>query len=135
MALYTWNEAWSVNVAPIDAQHRHLFDLANELHQAVSEGRGRERLEAILTAMIEHAESHFETEERLMREHGYEGYARHRRVHRDLLDQLSCYRSAVRDGSSLATVQIRATLDDWVTHHLQGEDHKLGPFLAARGVR
>ena len=35
MALVKWNDSYSVQNVAMDKQHQHLFDLINELHDAM----------------------------------------------------------------------------------------------------
>ena len=39
-----WHDVWLVGVRVIDEQTRHLVSLLNQLHQAMSVGKGKEAL-------------------------------------------------------------------------------------------
>ena len=43
MAFVEWSdEKYAIGVARVDEQHRRLFELLNELHDAMQEGEGRD---------------------------------------------------------------------------------------------
>lgn len=51
----------------IDAQHKVLVNLLNELHRAIYEHKGSETASEILGRLIEYTRIHFKVEECLMR--------------------------------------------------------------------
>jgi hemerythrin len=40
LALVTWDTSYSVSVKSCDAEHQKLFDLINQLHEAMQLGQG-----------------------------------------------------------------------------------------------
>ena len=54
MAILEWSEDYVVGVAEIDEQHKHLFDIVNRLHKAVSEGAEQSMLGEILNELIDY---------------------------------------------------------------------------------
>ena len=46
MSYFSWSEDLSVGSKFIDDDHRKLFDLANRLHVAMGEGRGKDVIES-----------------------------------------------------------------------------------------
>jgi hemerythrin len=66
MAFMEWNNSFSVNVAEIDNQHKHLIDLINKLFEAMSVGKGSEVMGTVLKDLINYTVSHFAMEEKYM---------------------------------------------------------------------
>jgi hemerythrin len=42
MALFNWNDSYSVKVAMCDQQHKKLFEIINELAEAMRQGKGQQ---------------------------------------------------------------------------------------------
>ena len=58
MAYFEWADDLVIDHGPIDADHRHLVDLVNELHTATSEGRGRDVVNKVLNELIGYTSAH-----------------------------------------------------------------------------
>ena len=67
MPLITWTDELSVSVKDLDSQHQKLFDLVNELHEAMRSGKGKEAVGSILNRLADYTKTHLFYEERLMR--------------------------------------------------------------------
>ena len=134
MAFIQWGEKNKVGVAEVDAQHQGLFVILNRLHDAVVEGKEQGELFAILDELIEYTVVHFQTEERLFKEHGYPGYDEHKAVHDELTATAVELQAKLRDGSATLSFELLDFLHDWLMEHTLGLDQDMGPFLNARGV-
>ena len=66
MALITWSDSYSVNSPEMDAQHKKLVAMINDLHDAMKDGHGKEALGRTLDGLIDYAGIHFADEEKLM---------------------------------------------------------------------
>jgi hemerythrin-like metal-binding protein len=132
---FEWSEAFRVNVAMLDDQHRALFAHVNTLSEAIGhtgivEGHEKEKRE-----LLEYARLHFADEEALMREHGYARFEMQKRAHEALLGQLERLVSAaerrVRPRSETAVDYLK----DWLIKHTLLEDLQYRVFFTQRGVR
>ena len=81
MTMFEWKPEYSVGYTQIDEQHKRLFEFANELHNAMANGKGKEILRKTLANLISYTKAHFATEERLMQTHKYPEYAAHKAFH------------------------------------------------------
>ena len=82
MDLFQWDEILEIGDPEIDAQHKGLFQVANCLHQAIIEGKGKDVSEEIGGSLHRDALHHFGLEEKLMRLQGYPGLEEHATEHR-----------------------------------------------------
>ena len=64
--IFPWREAYSVRIPQIDAQHKQLVGLINELHAAMLKGDGNDALRRIFSELVRYAESHFSCEEAML---------------------------------------------------------------------
>jgi len=129
-----WQDAYRINVARIDDQHRQMLSIALDLHVAVAEQRGKHALLRILDRLTEYTQMHFFFEEDLMVEHSYPGLKSHQEEHAALLQRLEVFRQSVENGQLLLLLPINNIADDWVLAHVDGADRKLGEFLNERQV-
>lgn len=130
MSLLRWSDQYLVGDAVLDRQHRYLFDLINAFHDAFVERRERREVLRLLTQLIEYAESHFEEEERLMRESGYPALERHHAAHVRLYEQIFELNAKLEDRSLNPTYDTIAFLRNWLSDHILGNDLAIGAHLA-----
>ncbi len=130
MALLTWNDRYKVNITTIDLQHKKLFDMINELHDAMRSGKGNEVLGKILNELVMYTRMHFATEERMMSAARYPDYANHKAQHDELTRKAVELQHQFREGRTMMTLEVMNFLKDWLTHHIQGSDRKYTPYLS-----
>ncbi len=133
MALIRWNDSFSVNVGKIDAQHRKLVDMLNELHDAMMDGKGRDVLGEILNGMAEYTVVHFSTEEELMQKYNYPGYVKHKFEHDQFVNKVSEFKEKFENGQ-ISAIEVMKYLSEWLKNHILGSDKRLGDFLNSKGV-
>lgn len=125
MTLIHWTPALEVGHPDIDADHRILVDLVNQL--AAATGTIDMAL-ANLDALLSHAAAHFGREEALMQEIAYQQTSRHAKEHLHLADDLIEYRQALRRGDVSATTLGRF-VRDWFMEHAAFSDRYLAEAI------
>ena len=133
MAFCEWVDGYSVNVAEIDQQHRHMVDGVNRLFQAMAARSGREALSAAIAELIDCTREHFAAEERLMREHHYPELAAHAQQHAQLVEELLEYNRHFTEGDTLLSFALALRLKGWALRHIVSSDRELGRFLNQHG--
>jgi len=134
MALLTWNDSYSVKVKHLDDQHKKLIDMINQLYDAMKVGKGSEVIGPVLKSLITYTQTHFSTEEQLMKLHGYPDYEIHKNEHTQLVAQVGNIKKEMDAGKMPLTQHVMNFLRDWLIKHIQGDDKKYGPFLNNKGV-
>lgn len=129
MALLDWCERYSVNSPVMDQQHRKLFALVNELHEAMKEGRAKDMTARALDDLVAYTRTHFAAEERTMAAIAYPDLAAHVAEHRKLTDTVEKLNREVKAGSMGLTVELMEFLQHWLTNHIMQVDRKYAPFL------
>ena len=128
--IFPWREAYSVHIPQIDAQHRQLIGLINELHTAMMQGAGNEALGRILGELIRYTESHFSYEEAMLQQRGYSSLMAHRSEHRQLTRQIEDLQTQFRSGKLLMTMQVMQFLKEWLANHILIRDMQYARELA-----
>ena len=132
--MFEWKQKYSVGITSIDAQHRNLFAIAQELYAAMSAGQGRSALARLLDRLIQYTTMHFAYEERLMRQCDYPNLAEHKLEHERLTAQVVEFQKDYQSGRVILTVQLLQFLKGWLEHHIQKSDHAYGPCLKSRAM-
>jgi|WetSurMetagenome_2_1015567.scaffolds.fasta_scaffold83953_2 hemerythrin len=129
MALIKWDETLSVHVEDIDAQHRELLRLMNELHGAISEGTGRQAVAGVLDELVAYTREHFAFEEGMLQRAAYPELTAHKAVHAALTAKALQLQADVRAGADV-TMDVMHFLVNWLTNHIAEVDRKYSPYLS-----
>jgi hemerythrin len=123
MSYLKWTEAYSVNNAELDEQHRKLFALVNDLHDAMQTGRNTD-LGATVDALVEYTDYHFKAEEQVLRACEYPDYDGHREMHDSLTRRARNMREAFASGNMPTAIEVLLLLTNWLNRHILDEDRK-----------
>lgn len=134
MSNYQWKAEYSVKVAGIDSQHKKLIQLLDSLNTAMTEGRGKQVLDQVLSELFTYAENHFQTEEQYFEKYAYPDAAQHVMQHNDFRKKVSELKTKFDSGNLLVTVELLNYLYDWVGQHILKTDMKYSDFLNSKGV-
>lgn len=135
MAIFAWNESYSVRVRQMDEQHEKLFEIINGLAEAMSIGKGDEVLRDTVEQLAVYTRTHFLQEEVLMRQTEYPGLAAHRQEHRKLMEDVEQYKRALEEGRSASPISLLNFVRQWLVHHIRESDRAYSDHLNAAGVQ
>ncbi len=132
--MFEWKEEYSLNTPQIDNQHKTLFRLAEEMHAAMAQGKGKEVMGATLARLVQYTAEHFATEERLMRITKYPMFEAHLAEHRALTKQAGELLGEFKAGRTPITVEVLHFLRNWLDRHIKGWDLKFGAYYVKRSA-
>lgn len=135
MALITWGPNLAVGVKEIDDQHQKLVQLANDLNDAMNQGKGNEVIAKTLKELVQYTIYHFSTEERLMDQHKYSQSAEHKKQHKDLVQTVKTLVAKLDKGDAALTTEVMNFLREWLTKHILHTDKAFARELNAKGVK
>jgi len=135
MALMTWNDKFSVGIQSVDDQHMVLFESLNDLHAAMMKGNAGPVTKTLLRNLVAYTHDHFTSEEAMMSAAHYPGFAAHRKKHIELTQQVEDYAARYERGEITLNIQLLNFLRDWLTTHIQVEDHQYSPWMKEHGGR
>ncbi|HMK45574.1 MAG TPA: bacteriohemerythrin [Methanocella sp.] len=135
MTMLTWSDKYSVNVKEIDGQHMKLIGLLNELHTAMSAGKGKVVVSGVLKNLIEYTAYHFSAEENYMVQLGYPGYSEHRNEHVEFVKKVKEFNQKFEAGESIVTIDMIKFLNGWVSGHIIGIDKQYSQFFNQKGLK
>ncbi|MBE9536529.1 MAG: hemerythrin family protein [Proteobacteria bacterium] len=129
MGSFNWRKEFSIGVDEMDKQHMELVRIINDIHQAINEGRGKERLGGMLDRLLKYTDYHFAAEEKLMKKHRYPPYEEHKGKHAAMRKKVL---SLIRESSGGREAMIYSVLDflqGWLTKHIMETDRKYANYL------
>jgi len=133
--LFIWNDSYNTGIASIDAQHKKLVEILNQLFSAMEKGQAREILGKLLDELIQYTVTHFATEEKYFKLYGYTESITHKMEHDALTKKAVELQTQYKAGKMVMTTQVANFLKEWLSGHILGSDKKYVPFLVGKGVK
>ncbi len=134
MSTIEWQPAYDVQVSRFDEQHKKLFQLMSDLHNAMKEGEGQIKLAEIFNALTAYTTTHFSDEISLMESMNYPGTAEHKAQHDNLIMQVGELNKKFVKGDGVVSIEVLNFLKNWLVTHIQHEDKKYGLFFNSKGI-
>jgi len=128
MSLFHRSGGYTIFISEIDAEHRMLFRLVDELETAFA-SRTRKGRDELLDSLMSHAQSHFAHEERLMRESRYSALAWHKQQHDGARRQLKRFMKRIEGGDHEAGTELVQHLAGWLRNHVAVTDRMMAAYL------
>lgn len=133
MSYFVWGNDLKIDNGPLDADHRKLVDLVNELHTATSQGSGQVVVGKILDSLISYTQEHFDREERQMELHHFPKLAAHKQQHAEMMKEVARLKDEFDVGSITVASKVSAMLRDWLSLHIRRSDKELVRHLKKVG--
>ena len=134
MSHIAWDEKYSVNIEVIDEQHKHLFQVLENLFDGMGKGKTREILGVTLGELVQYAVEHFATEEIFMTQYDFPGYVEHKAEHEAFKLKVAAFQKDFKAGKAMLSAELIDFLTGWLDHHILFVDKEFGPFLNEKGV-
>lgn len=133
----TWDPAFAIGVAEIDAQHQELFARLDAFLVAAQQEHAREELGRLLRFLQSYVREHFSAEERLMGARGYPElpahHAEHERFAAELAELVRAYEGG--GGTLLLSVKANSRVTAWLRDHIMRRDRAFAAFLTGERPR
>ena len=125
MPLIPWKESYALGVSSVDAEHRAMIHLINEIYERLEGSTDSHVIEANLGEIHAGIAAHFALEERLMREAGWREFAEHKQDHEELLENIRDLMDGFAEDPERGAERLRRELADWFTGHFATFDARL----------
>ncbi|MCF6340804.1 MAG: hemerythrin family protein [Sulfurimonas sp.] len=122
-----WNDRYKLGIDIIDTQHKHLFDIVEQLYALDDTENTKEEFKSILNEFSEYMKTHFKDEEGYMLSVQYPNLEEHKQLHQDLIDKLVV---TIKSSSKLniLKIKIRIIAKRVLIEHIVNEDIKIKLF-------
>ena len=81
MAVFVWNEKFSVGMESMDDQHKHFLNLLNNLNDEMQRKNNAETVRTAINSLFTYGMFHFRAEEKILSSCGYPETGHQRREH------------------------------------------------------
>jgi len=129
MAKKRWEDLFESGNETIDAQHKGLLDLSNELYEILGSGNSAENVDGILDRVSEELKSHFIYESGLMKKMGFPLHDEHLEIHRQLLIDYDALRLQLKTGILSLGGFFNFVSERLIEGHILKEDMKFFDYL------
>ena len=134
MDFMEWSDTYSVHVAQLDAQHKHLVGMINGLVEVMKRGSQPDELEALLQDLLEYTRYHFETEEKMMARANFPGLEEHRQKHTAMRAEVGRLLADAGSKNATSSMKLMNFLKSWLVKHIGGTDKLYAPALEKAGI-
>jgi len=117
-----WKDRYNIGYKDIDAQHKLLLALLNDLIDLIDRGGTAEDVSGIFHRVCQYALTHFSTEEGYMRAAGYPGLARQEAEHAAFVEQVLAFNQAYDPEDPRLLEEARTFLREWYLDHILKSD-------------
>ena len=129
-----WRDTYALGHPVIDAQHKAMLNLSNDLLDLVASEAGAPRIDAAMGALLQHIRIHFSEEERILAGVGYPQLEVHQQAHRYLLETTAQMQQNLHQGET----DFRSLLDFLITRvvkeHLLQDDMAFKRWVSGQGT-
>ncbi|RQD70107.1 MAG: bacteriohemerythrin [Tindallia sp. MSAO_Bac2] len=135
--MFKWKEEFSSQIEKFDEQHKQLFNLGNDLVNAIQSNQHADHYDEIMAsidALKDYTEYHFNAEEALLEKHQYPKLMSHKMQHKKFLAKIeSFYEKDIDENQVEITMEMVHFIADWIQNHILKVDAEYGDFLNEKG--
>lgn len=124
-----WKDDYLIGDAEVDAQHQHLFKLANQFLAASDKAT----LTLCAMQLYQHTRAHFTHEENLMRQVNFPECQAHIDWHNHMISRLNSISQSIAD-DTLNKQDLEILMTDWALRHIPHDDARLATHIAGDGA-
>ena len=135
MAFMSWRKEYELGVHAVDAEHKQLFVLINQFHDALAAGGESRQIALVLNRLTAYAEAHFQREEQLMTDNGYPRLEQHREQHSDLVRSIFAINERLATDANQARREVLAFIRNWLIEHIVKSDMDIADFLKRKAAQ
>lgn len=129
-----WTKNLETKIDFVDRDHAHLFDLVNQLYEAMTSGKGKDVTAGILKELVDYSNSHFLKEEAMLEKRGFPGLSSHKVLHAKFVEKVNEVKVRHEQGALLLNVELLKFLKTWLNDHIAIEDKTYVVYLDSQHV-
>jgi len=123
----SWSPSLETGVPAMDAQHRKLVGLVNNLFDNLRAGHTHQVLAGSLEALVHYTATHFESEEQYLAGGGYVKLGEHKQLHQALVGKVLAFKKDFDAGRASIGIDLMVFLREWLVNHIMVEDMQYSP--------
>lgn len=123
---FGWKEIYSVENPKIDAEHKKLFDIAEEAFTEVDATQKSVKIKEVLTSLYDYMKTHFKHEEKFMQEINYPSLEEHKELHHIIIEKINTFvKKLPTMDENIFEKELAKIIDIALVHHIIQEDRKI----------
>lgn len=126
--LMQWSESDNLGIPIIDKQHRELYKMLNELHQAMAQGQGKDAAADVMARLYPFIREHFDEEEKALLQLKSPAYRRCRLKHTEELAMIQVFLTDRSATDPSAVIDLLYFLDSLLDGHIDSDRQALGLY-------
>ena len=124
MPIMEWDAALDIGVDAMNAEHKRLLDIMNELFDKSKAGVEGMEINDLVSTLGAYTVEHFQHEEKFMEDTGYPETDMHKRLHANLLKKFATHAAAIKENNGHAPDEFFHFLKFWLSAHIKALDIK-----------
>jgi hemerythrin len=130
-AFVEWDDRYSVGIPLVDAQHKELIRLTNDLYNACLEGTEAVKapFKEAIRGTVDYVKYHFAAEEKILENVRYPEIALHKKEHESFVRKILEGVKDFEEGKKFVPNVFVRYLKDWILAHIAVEDRKYADYI------
>jgi hemerythrin-like metal-binding protein len=124
--LMPWSESNKLGIPVLDKQHRELYEMLNELNDAMAMGYGADVAVNVMDRLLPFVREHFEAEENILQLRHSPAYRRCCAEHAEKLSMLQFFLRDKNPGDPGDVIDLLYFLDSLLVGHIDADRQALG---------
>ncbi len=124
-----WSDDYAIGVPEIDAQHKQLFVIANEMYELLKNELITDKYNSIVDIINElrdYTGYHFKAEEEYMKSIGYKRLLSQIAAHHDFLEKMAAIDlTKIDNGQNQYLLEMLDFVCNWLVNHIIKEDKQI----------
>lgn len=132
MAFVDWRPEYSVKSDTLDHQHQKMFQIVNQLHDAIFAHKGKDVMGGIIHDLLTYTQTHFAEEERQMENSHFPSQLlqAHKAAHEQLIRQVrEIEQRYLRGEGNMSPDVLCFLVGEWLLKHILSMDKQYAPYM------
>ncbi len=130
-----WNSKFEIGIPVIDAQHKQLVELCNNLYfdimrTNVDDSVWKSAVEKSLHECVDYVKEHFSNEEKIMQAVSYDGFEAHKKMHESFTWKILGTAATFSSMDVSEAIKFVKFLYDWILEHIAHVDKLYVPLVS-----
>lgn len=131
MQVYQWTDALKTNNSKIDADHKMIIEKAQELSNAMADGKGRDQVIETVNFLQDYVKKHFQEEEMMQKTSQYPEFELHKKNHTYFISELDQLATKIRQNpsSTVNVLELNKLISGWFFNHIKKLDVEVAKHI------
>ena len=119
-----WKDEYSSGHDVIDSEHEKLFDIVSQILAVDNPETDSEEIDELINELYDYMRYHFENEENFMHEISFPDIERHKKKHREIINEIKKMQD-LNEGFNVLEMNLIYIMKEWFLAHILKEDVKI----------